>query len=98
VSNNQLWLWPEVGEFEPYPKRHFPDEAKPTLERLFYLGIETTRIGPECPYRVGINTKLALKCDCQFAYDLVRLLGRNQPSCSSHRCPVRQILAEADER
>jgi hypothetical protein len=90
MLSKQLWLWPGIGETEPYPKRHFPDEAIPTLELLFYQGVEASRTGPNCPYRAG----LSLSCDCQAALDLVRLLGRDQPSCSNHRCPVRQLLAK----
>lgn len=98
MSNNQLWLFPDMGETKPYTKRYFPEEAIPALEILFYQGIETSRTGPDCPYHVGMSTGKALRCDCQFAHDLVLLLGRNQPSCSRHRCPVRQVLAEAEAR
>ncbi len=92
----QLWLLSEMGELEPYRKRYFPHDSGPALERLFYMGIETSRSGPVCPYRAWTNIISGLKCDCEFAHDLVRLLGRNQPSCSEHRCPVRQVLADLE--
>ena len=98
MLNNQLWLWPDMGEIEPYPKRHFPTEAVPALELLFYIGVATPRTGPACPYRVGMNVVSGLSCDCQSALTLVHSLGRNQPVCSTHRCPVRQILAETEAR